>query len=87
LDLSFNFQTYQLCYGPRLILGSDVAGRYIPDIETNIAFVLNWYYLKYLPGRYHYKAGIASGHTSLVDSLIPAPVYIPGFQLQGHPCM
>lgn len=85
MDLSFNFHTHQLYYGARLTLGSDVAGRYIPDIETNIAFVLNWYYLKSLPGRYHYKAGIASGHTSLVDSLMLAPVYIPGFQLQG--CM
>jgi hypothetical protein len=35
-----------------------VAG--IPDIETNIALVLNWYYLKSLPIRYWYKIGMTS---------------------------
>jgi hypothetical protein len=64
-----------------------MAGRHIPDIETNIACVSNWCYLKSLPDRYHYKAGIALVHTSLVFPWIPAPVYIPGFELQGHSCM
>jgi len=44
--------------GPRLIFGWYVAG--IPDIETNIALVLNWYYLKSLPIRYWYKIGMTS---------------------------
>jgi hypothetical protein len=35
-----------------------VCGRYILDIETNLALVLNWYDLKSLPGRYGYEAGI-----------------------------
>jgi hypothetical protein len=37
-----------------------VCGQYIPGIETDIALVLNWYYLKLLPSRYWYEASIIS---------------------------
>jgi hypothetical protein len=54
-----------------------VCGRYIPCIETHIALVLNLYDLKSLPGRYWCDgASIVSGHTSLVDCLIPRPVSV-----------
>jgi hypothetical protein len=46
-------------------------GRYRLNIEINIALILNWYYFKSLPGRYWYKSGITSSHTSLVSSFIP----------------
>ncbi len=37
-----------------------VCGQYIPGIETDIALVLNWYYLKLLPSRCWYEASITS---------------------------
>jgi hypothetical protein len=43
---------------------------HILGIETNIALVWNWYYLKSLPGRYCFKLVIVSGHTQLVGSLV-----------------
>lgn len=35
-----------------------------------------WYYLKCLQGKNWHEAGIASGHTNLLSSLIPGPATI-----------
>jgi hypothetical protein len=48
---------------PSLIFGWYVTSIYICIyliFETNIALILNWYYLKSRPGKYSYEAGIVS---------------------------
>jgi hypothetical protein len=72
VGLVSTFETYQA--GPSI--GSKtvfwlVCVRYIPGSETGVRLVHIWYYLKSLPDWSWYKAGIASGHTSLLESLIP----------------
>jgi hypothetical protein len=59
-----------------------VCDNYITDTEISVALVLNWYYLKSLPRRNWYKAGICLRSYTSGQSLIlrPIPTYIPGLQ-------
>jgi hypothetical protein len=75
IKLVITSSAYQASIGTRLVL---------PQVPTKQVLVQGWYYLKCLPSKYWYKAGIASGHISLVvGSLIPwpVPVYILGVQV------
>jgi hypothetical protein len=77
--------------GPRLILGLYVTCRYPPaGIETDIALVLNWYYLKSPVPRRQVLAGDWNVHGVISvwsDSLIPGPVYKPGLEPGTRPTL
>jgi hypothetical protein len=63
-------------------------GRYITGIKTDMKLVEGgWYYIKYLPDWYWYKAGIVSAHTGLVGSLLPVLIPDRGPIYQTRPTL